>query len=253
MRWARQALGQARCAAPIVWGAGGAVLAVLLVTAMSPAAAATDATIARSDYPVCMQIQQPTITGAELSADGALFRWTWATPPDNGSAYSVYRYINGGWADSVTWGELGGVDALFVPWVDNGVRAEALEIAVVVKCYGNIPVNTYVAAYADYEDQVAAEKAAAAAAAEAAQAAAAGASAAAAVEAGNVSSATTTRYTTCAAMRADYPAGVSTSRNAARLAVRDGQLRPAVRPKVYHDSRTSLDGDRDGSMCERKA
>ena len=50
-----------------------------------------------------------------------------------------------------------------------------------------------------------------------------------------------------------YPHGISKDKKAADRAVRNGQNRPAVAPKVYADSYKSLDRDKDGSMCEQDA
>ena len=65
--------------------------------------------------------------------------------------------------------------------------------------------------------------------------------------------AATTKFTSCAKMLRVYPQGIAKDKKAADRAVKNGQYRPAVAPKVYRDSYKSLDRDHDGSMCEQDA
>jgi hypothetical protein len=69
---------------------------------------------------------------------------------------------------------------------------------------------------------------------------------------GTASAAPMKRYPNCAALLKAYPAGVAKDRRSAVAAVKDGQRRPAVRPKVYRDN-ARLDRDKDGTACEQPA
>jgi hypothetical protein len=59
------------------------------------------------------------------------------------------------------------------------------------------------------------------------------------------------RYPSCAALLKDFPAGVAETKRAADRAVKVGQRRPAVRPKVYRDNSRRLDRNGDGVVCEQ--
>lgn len=57
------------------------------------------------------------------------------------------------------------------------------------------------------------------------------------------------KYSSCAKLRADFPAGVAKTRAAAKRQERTGFRRPAVRAAVYKKNRR-LDRDRDLAVCE---
>lgn len=71
------------------------------------------------------------------------------------------------------------------------------------------------------------------------------------VVAAPLSSAATTKFTSCEKMLKVYPYGIAKDGKAADRAYRNGQYRPKVAPQVYRDSYKSLDRDHDGSMCEQ--
>lgn len=58
------------------------------------------------------------------------------------------------------------------------------------------------------------------------------------------------KFTSCEDMHRVYTNGVSKSAAAANVAVRTGSRRPIVAPRAYRNSSPSLDGDKDGTMCE---
>lgn len=61
-----------------------------------------------------------------------------------------------------------------------------------------------------------------------------------------------TKFSSCEELHRAYTHGISKSAAAANLAVASGYFRPILAPRVYRNSSPSLDGDKDGTMCEVK-
>lgn len=58
------------------------------------------------------------------------------------------------------------------------------------------------------------------------------------------------KYANCDALTRDYRYGVAVSKKAAQRQVRDGNYKPAVKPKVYRANKSGRDADKDGTACE---
>ena len=58
------------------------------------------------------------------------------------------------------------------------------------------------------------------------------------------------KYANCDALKRDYRYGVAVSKKAAQRQVRDGNYKPAVKPKVYRVNKSGRDADKDGTACE---
>ena len=58
-----------------------------------------------------------------------------------------------------------------------------------------------------------------------------------------------TKYSTCRALRIDYPRGVAKWTETANAAVKYGSRKPSVKKSIYNANR-GLDYDRDGVICD---
>ena len=95
---------------------------------------------ASADYPECMEIQQPKITSAVATADGANFTWE---SKGNGATFKILttRYYDGEWHydegwNGSQWAPAGGALSSFVRWEKDGKIAESVSLQVIQDCYG---------------------------------------------------------------------------------------------------------------------
>lgn len=59
------------------------------------------------------------------------------------------------------------------------------------------------------------------------------------------------RFSSCAALLKEFPAGVAKDKRSAARAVQAGNRRPVVRPEIFRVNASRLDRDKDGVACEQ--
>jgi len=129
----------------------------------------TAAPTASADSPKqCSQVKQPIMAEPTVNVNGAVFTWFGGEPPFMSEySLSVSRKVNG----SNSWGPYFHVGESLheyaIPWVDKGIKAEAVALLVLAYCVDAQNAPTKWAYYSDYQKIADTEAAKAKAAAQA--------------------------------------------------------------------------------------